>query len=148
MILLPVGVLLFFLALWLVLPRRVERSQWHALDAIVSFIYSADGPVDEEKLIKNVNNAFAALVTYGPWGRSDVWAALNGMKIGITTGKFACVMVLGENTVTVDTQLAFLCHAMAHLTETRVDKLPDYEHSSWMARGLRSATQIYEQTRL
>ena len=133
--------------------RYRTRRRWKTVGGAFPFMYDSTDPIDEDKLISNVDMAYASLLTQGPWNRRQLWAAFTRARIFVATheawDQVVCTMKTGETptVIAVGKSMSSLCHEMAHLAEALIDGAVDLQHLGWARRGIAGATGTYERTR-
>ena len=128
-------------------------AQWTPLQGEIQFLYNA-GSVVPEVLIIAVDNAVDLICTRGPWPRASVIKALRGIRINVMpqdtwaelvwqsdgchpSGRAVAGQTWVDNhTVQVGAHLGALAHELCHICEWEIDRLVDYEHAGWAAKGL------------
>jgi len=140
------------LTAWII-DRKIQ-GQWLPLSTkYVGVTYMPKG-TDEAKLAAAIDDSIDRIAGQGPWPRAKVTATLVGLHINIMPEaawqELTCTVnechptgrtVAGQtwtdlHTVQVGSGLAALTHEFCHILEWQIDRIVDYDHKGWAAKGL------------
>ena len=112
------------------------------------------GVVNEALLASAVTHAVDELSAFGVWRRCEIEATvLRGVRVCVRPevrwldqgGQMVAGLTIKESrTLVVGTDLAALCHELAHLVQWDIERREEFGHETWTVRGITSAVDAWQ----
>lgn len=125
-----------------------ERIKWVDLHFRGVQYFAQDGNFSAGFLTAALNAAVNALIANSKWPPSVVDKALGSFNVyvfadDVNAGKPGRAGYQSGDILGVNRRLTTLCHEMGHLLQERIEKVVDYEHSTWLPDGFVAAERVY-----
>lgn len=135
----------------IVLPWLKLQPVFRSLPLLPSV--KATGVVNDALLASAITHAVDELVAHGAWRRHEVEATvLRGVRVTVRpevrweygAQTVAGLCIVESRDLIVGTDLAALCHELAHLVQWDVEGREEYGHETWTLRGVTQAVDAWQ----